>query len=134
MVHVVLPPDDICFVYFIRTMLNHILQLLQQHGFIIEGAELASLKFRAFTYREHLEHHLTENASKTTTDSFRQEWEQILTQKLRAGGAVVSAGGPYTETLVLRQLVTGLTPSPSNPLLHVSPILSALFPVSPSLK
>ncbi len=34
------PPDDVCFreglVYFSRTMQNHILQLLQQHGFVVE--------------------------------------------------------------------------------------------------
>ncbi len=34
------PPDDVYFreglVYFSRTMQNHILQLLQQHGFVVE--------------------------------------------------------------------------------------------------
>ncbi len=36
------------FVYFSRTMQNHILQILQQHGFVVEesGAELVSLQFR----------------------------------------------------------------------------------------
>ncbi len=35
-----LPPDDVyfreCLVYFSRTMQNHIPQLLQQHGFVVE--------------------------------------------------------------------------------------------------
>ncbi len=51
------PPDN---VYFSRTMQNHILQLLQQHGFVVEevnpGAELACLQSRYFTYRENLVH------------------------------------------------------------------------------
>ncbi len=45
--------------YFSRTMQNHILQLLQLHGFIVQesGAELAFLQSRSFTYWEHLVHH-----------------------------------------------------------------------------
>ncbi len=44
------PPDYVYFreglVYFSRTMQNHILQLLQQHGFVVKspGAELACLQ------------------------------------------------------------------------------------------
>ncbi len=45
--------------YFSRTMQNHLLQLLQLHGFIVQesGAELACLQSRSFTYWEHLVHH-----------------------------------------------------------------------------
>ncbi len=49
------PPDD---VYFSRIMQHHILQLLQQHGFVVEkyGCWIG-LQSRSFTYREHLVHH-----------------------------------------------------------------------------
>ncbi len=56
------PPDDVYFreglVYFSRTIQNHILQLLQQHGFIVEESGCwIGLQSRSFTYREHLAHH-----------------------------------------------------------------------------
>ncbi len=58
------PPDDasisgkaLCI--SAGTMQNHILQLLQQHGFIVEesGGWIGCLQSRSFTYRKHLAHH-----------------------------------------------------------------------------
>ncbi len=56
--------------YFSRPMQNHILQLLQQHGFVVEESGCwIGLQSRSFTYREHLVRHSTKNMSKMTTNS-----------------------------------------------------------------
>ncbi len=69
-----------------RTMQNHILQLLQQHGFVVEESEteLACLQSRSFTYREHLKIRQRQPQTLQQLETYiRQEWDQIPTPKLQ---------------------------------------------------
>ncbi len=76
--------------YLNRTVQNHILQLLQQHGFIVEesGAELVCLQSWSFTYREHwciIKRKIRQRIPWTLQQLetyIRQEWDQSPTSKL----------------------------------------------------
>lgn len=64
--------------YFSKTTLSHILQLLQLRF----TGEVRRLQSRPFIHREHLLHHLSKNASKTTRNLVRQERGQIPTPEI----------------------------------------------------
>ncbi len=55
--------------YFSRTIKNHTLQLLQQHGFIVEEFGCWICLPAVQIFRENLAHHYIKNTSKTTTNS-----------------------------------------------------------------
>ncbi len=66
-------------------MQNHILQLLQQHVFVVEESGCwIGLQSRYFTHREYLTYHsfLFLNLHQLET-YIRQEWDQIPTPKLQ---------------------------------------------------
>ncbi len=86
------PPDDVYFreglVYFSRTMQNHILQLLQQHGFIVEesGGWIGLPAVQIFHIQKTFGTSLYERRPQTLQQLetyIRQKCDQIPTPKLQ---------------------------------------------------
>ncbi len=91
------PPDDVYFrkVYFGRTMLNHILHLLQLHGFVVEesGCWIGLPAVQIFHLQGPIENiwHIIKlkirqrqpQTLQQLQTYIRQEWDQIPTPKLQ---------------------------------------------------